>query len=153
MKTIQNYIQFAIDNGYEFPISNNIKIFKDTTWVDWLWEYTIKWFIIRYDFIPSKTTNLFKWNVSVFKSLTDIITSKEFIEAIAKWMEKEMEKFRNSLKEGELFALVSVKMFWVKWNWFEYKENFVDWVTTEQAIAIRDWELSKFINNILPTKD
>ena len=55
----------------------------------------------------------------------NIITSKEFIEAIARGLHK--------------------------------KNNYTDWIalsvdilTKEQAIAIRDWDLSNFINNLLP---
>jgi len=104
MKTIKNYIQFAIDNGYKLIYPTKLKII----------EVEIEDSSVRFIYN--------NWN-NVYQNTIETITSKPFIEAITKWMAK-------------------------KYSIPVYEEQF-DYITTQQAIAIRDNKLKEFITQIL----
>ena len=95
MKTIERYIQFAIDNGLNI---------------------TIYWYAI---------TNI-KLIADDKRNYLELITSKPFIEAIARGLHKEN-------------------------NYTDWIALSVDFLTKDQAIAIREGQeaLDTFINNIL----
>lgn len=121
MKTIERYIQFAIDNwyektlGYGFELSSknehNISVYLNSNW-------------IRESY-----------------NIVQLITSKPYIEAIAKGLVK---KYNWQTIDW---------MFWY-WAWeFDDSLNIeleVDEITTNQAIAIRNNTLEEFIENLLP---
>ena len=126
MRMIEKYIQFAIDNWYKFWHSK---------------DFILKW-IDFYDFKTQESYNkksehwaiyskMLKYELELssffttcYYPLNDLITSKEFIEAIARWYKK---------KDTAL--------------------SFVeDEITIQQAFAIRDNKLENFITNILWTK-
>lgn len=123
MKTeiIEKYIQFAIDNGYKL-------------W--WIEE-------IDRDFLNSLKENDLMY--------TFVITSKEFIEAVA----------RGAIKRKPLwweytifYSKIDIERYplcdWV--NNKEVMKSIIDDITYYQAIAIRDNKLEDFINNILNNK-
>ena len=124
MKTIE-YIQFAIDNGYNFTngkyyIHHNYREeerdYNDNQSKDVYYD----WY-----FIFHKCADI--WCDIV--SLEKIITSKSFIEAVANGLE-------SMDKELGLDSLA--------WDC-----SSIDTLTYNQAIAIRDWKLEAFINEIL----
>ena len=132
MKTIE-YIQFAIDNGYNFTngkyyIHHNYREeerdYNDNQSKDVYYD----WY-----FIFHKCADI--WCDIV--SLEKIITSKPFLEAIA----RATIDIENEVKT------------WVIEDTKENRESFynayLDEITYEQAIAIRDDKLEEFINEIL----
>jgi len=116
---IEKYIKFAIDNWYwkldnDWKIKTNIitqeKDYNDEICLD----ETLHWTFILY------------WCCDVWCdiiSLENIITSKEFIEAIEKWMIEKLE--------------------------LDYDADLIDDITIKQSLAIRDNQLDSFIKNIL----
>lgn len=106
---IEKYIQFAIDNW-----------FKDLDWYKFLWlKYEIDHILWEFE-----TNN---WNYTtqlLWDNIIEIIMSKEFIEAVARWLKD------NWIQKEELSVII-------------------DWLTITQAIAIREWKLEEFINNLL----
>jgi hypothetical protein len=62
-----------------------------------------------------------------YKNITDVITSKPFIEAIARGVLETDFEWKKEL----LLEVINI-------------------ITTKQAIAIRDNKLEEFINNLLP---
>lgn len=98
MKTIiEQYIQFAIDNWYK----ENIIV-----WHCWYCVYEYKWYGIKFS-----------------SNLTELITSKEFIETIARGLTKK-----------RYFPIMG--------------KIDIEYITTGQAIAIRDCTLEEFITNL-----
>ena len=126
-KIINRYIEFGIENGYKRYIWCEIK------------EEVIK--KRKRGVVTSKTkTSIFlisnsdwDWDIGHYMKeheLLSIITSKEFIEAIHKWI------------------------IW-KWNewWNELQfDRLIDCLTYKQAIAIRDGKLEEFIEGLLDNK-
>ena len=125
---IERYIQFAIDN------------FDNRNWELVLWwinkiEYIDHNWLLHYESIWYWT-----WEDAptwLWIPLHTLITSKPFIEAVARGI------IRNSLWKEALEENIQ-KAF--KHSIFK---NRVDKITTQQAIAIRDGDLSTFITNIL----
>ena len=119
MKTIKDYISFAIDN--EVSIEEMNKELK----------------IVRFDFHLYNDVVVFDKNdFHKFIDITRFITSKPFIEAIARGI--------NKIKD---------KKFLITWAHIlnDTDENrLLDIITFDQAIAIRDNKLEEYINNILP---
>lgn len=125
MNRRKDYIQFASDNWFM-----NWKSFS--IYWDWWADFSISfWYTKNYTFIETK-----------WYHLTEMITSKEFIEAIIDWLLKYIDV--NSDK---------IYNFWILWEWmFTHKkdrQHFTDYFTKTQAIAIRDKKLGEFINTIL----
>ena len=101
---IKEYIEFAIENWY---IKWNVDIF------------------ISYKMITFEVD----WG-AFNKSILETITSKPFIEAIARGI---LKKYEVNIKRNS------------------YKSAFtteIEIITTEQAIAIRDWTLIEYITNL-----
>ena len=127
---IKEYIQFAIDNGYYAGVTfTKLKIEKNVKFVyeeadedrDMCESYSeCEWLYIL-NFIADVWTG--------YKNITDIITSKPFIEAIARGI---IEKTKQI--QGE-------------WSFLDLNK-IIDEITTEQAIAIRDNKLEEFITNL-----
>lgn len=117
METIKKYIQFAIDNWYKWNKKTLVKELR---------MHITDWLIFK----TKDLNTLWIWN---------IITSKEFIEAVAKW-----------LMDDEIIVV----FMWGKWiNYMPIEiEHLIDDITTYQAIAIRDNKLEEFINNLLTNK-
>lgn len=133
-KIIEKYIQFAIENWYnwfwKFDISN------DNDWLpsDWIW---ITFYSLDVDYFGYE-------RIEAEYILEQLITSKDFIEAIAKWIKKEVEETHwNSLLEW----CVSMVYRWVRC--IEWDDALIYDITTQQAIAIRDNKLEEFITNLL----
>ena len=136
MKTINKYIQFAIDNGYKIDYEY---VFSEKKWH--IWET-----IINKDIIDKVINRDINWtlnfhshiikNKSIARgsfSVIEAITSKPFIEAIAKG------KISNT--------------FIVHWEIEgDYLDKISDKITLSQAIAIRDNKLEEFINSLLPNE-
>ena len=108
-ETIERYIQTALDNWlpWEVPdkiLDNTRDILDSWKFVVWFWYkliYDVEWWYQHFDLI-------------------EIITSKEFIEAIARWTSKEWDIYPSIIHN----------------------------ITTEQALAIRDTYLEAFILKI-----
>jgi len=99
METIKDYIQFAINNGY-----TKVHI------LSWIERYP-------------------DWDDAEIAMVLRTITSKPFIEAIAKWM---IEKIKQ-----------------IQWEWsFLDIDKIIEEITKDQAIAIREWQLEFFITNL-----
>jgi len=116
METIERYIQFAITDWK----------FNDYDWYDFQWyeETHIEWenYIRLFFSVNDEIINQdIKW------SIIDLITSKDYIESIARGLLK--TDYVNTQSAHRVDE---------------------DILTTSQAIAIRDWELPNFINNIFP---
>ena len=119
MKTIEKYIQFAIDNGYNFTdgkyyIHHNYREEErdgnDNPCTDIYYD----WYFIFHSCADI-------WCDIV--SLEKIITSMPFIRAISLGI--------------------------YKWDRVDILMKQVDIITNNQSIAIRDWKLEEFINEIL----
>lgn len=110
---IEKYIQFAIDNGFiwleNFKIIENLRI--DNVNI-------IKWLFISY--VDKK-----EW--FILESIERILSSKPFIEAIARGISEK-------------------KKMWYESN---YNDTIINIITTQQAIAIRENKLDEFIINLL----
>tara|TARA_R110000744_G_scaffold363246_1_gene471508 strand:+ start:76 stop:381 length:306 start_codon:yes stop_codon:yes gene_type:complete len=98
---IEKYIQFAIDNGYIYP------------WCDLI-------MVCAWDYDEDTCFN-------AEAECKEIITSKPFIEAIARGV------FKKDLQVCD-----------------ELYERKLDRLTSKQAIAIREGTLDKFIEKLLP---
>jgi len=115
MKTIKDLIQFAIDNGFNL---------RNTSYTDLKIECN------RIKYLDKDRCTY--W----YDNLIEIITSKPFIEAIARGLSNETNKWMS-----DFFI-----KWWLEWAWDE--------ITTQLAIAIREnsvdnVSLNKFINNFL----
>lgn len=128
MNEIEKYIQFAIDNWFK---------------VKQIWDFSfavktrlqLNWEIIS------------MWNC-LYYELYELITSKQFIEAIA----------RGIFKDKKLFVSYAREKPFIKWEDFSfikeedyefiYKKPLTYNITTLQAIAIRDNKLEEFITNL-----
>jgi hypothetical protein len=118
MKEIKDYIQFAIDNWL-----SRWKIFKIED------HYVI---FRRFDIDLWKRYNII-----------DFITWKEFIEAIARWtldIEKDKKDWDESYVRLNFKNTTNAEKVW--------REQCIDQITFDQAIAIRDWKLKEFIKNL-----
>ena len=134
-KILEKYIQFGIDNWFtidkeeltKFPVSELIypkEIYTENEYlldsprenIDWI---LVIWFnILIWDFA-------YKW----FKSVCEIITSKSFIEAIARWIRNNETKWEQD--EMNTYS--------------DHILRTIDNITTQQASAIRDNKLEEFI--------
>lgn len=123
---IEKYIEFAIANWFnefrDFRDLQMTRICRENVW--FFWEHLYWW-----------------WEQSFYINLIEIITSKLFIEAIARWLEKnkiDLEKLyiSNILLDECIFLE----------TWYKYIS---DLISILQSIAIRDWKLDDFIKNIL----
>ena len=130
---LKKYIQFAVDNWYK-P-----KIYDDNE--NYNWEIKDQ---LNYSKI--KEINLLWYYFSCYsynswwaeKPLLNVITSKEFIEAVVNWW---------PFDTCELEDLV-----WREECGLTLKSAFqkrIDRITFFQAIAIREWKLEEFIKNLI----
>jgi len=108
MKTIKDYIQFAIDNDFRFKSLQE-------------WEP-----IEAIDIIENKNIyiNFDDWWCAYMESLIEVITSKPYIEAIARGL-------------------------WYKEVYEWLNKDLIDSLTEKQAIHISEWTLEEFIINLL----
>lgn len=107
MKNINKYIQFSVDNWLEF------------------WDIKINSFLINEPPTCVSFKDKIGWQYSI--NIIELITSKSFIEKIAKW-------YCNKYCEDDDI---------------EYFNEKIDEITREQAKAIRDSTLDYFINKII----
>jgi hypothetical protein len=77
---------------------------------------------------------------SIEFNIIELITSKEYIEAICRYI------IENKLNKWESITT------WYKANTYSFINPFIDTFTAEQAIAIRDCKLEEFIKTILDIK-
>jgi len=123
---IKEYIQFAIDNGY--PLQRNFEL------EDW-YGFTNSEYWDSFN-VPSILIIYTENDEVTWYPINDIITSKSFIEAIARWLSKKLLeeiiiwRYRLVMCNAEL-------------------EDLIETLTTEQAIAIRDNKLEDFIKNLI----
>ncbi len=138
MKQIERYKEFAEENGY----NENLAL-RDYSYDNWCYVEEFKNTLVKVE----------DWYNTYF-SIKDIITSKPFIEAVARGL-IEMANKNNFV--------------WSGWNWmidfwdgvfldvqYHIDNNaeaiLIDELTSIQAIAIRDWRLEKFIESLLLIK-
>jgi len=130
MKEIERYIKFWIENWYK---------------IDWklhsiTYNFSEDNFI--YDTIEITTREQYKFHLTCNKfNLISLVTSKEFIEAIARWI---LKKFKWD-KRNEIYytwSILSQDRTYIS-DW-----ELIDEITTTQAISIRDNTLDLFINNL-----
>jgi len=145
MKTIETYIKFAIDN-----------------WLD------------IYDFNKVVVTNIDNNVITLFSNesfthfeinLIELITSLSFLEAITRGVLKNEKLFNKKERETNWWLIVRIDFNHKNYPTIRY-EKYPDWedtfilhklssqdnlktITHLQAIAIRDWKLEEFINNLL----
>jgi len=139
-KLIEQYLQFAIDNWYNAnDIFKKLKIIENIKFTyekadDNLEEiYSECYWLYVLDFIADVWT----W----YKNIIELITSKEFIEAIVRWIEKTMQ--------ADYIVIWWDKIFYDSMNKEVWFKKLVDYITIKQALAIRDNELALFIKEIL----
>lgn len=134
---IKEYIEFAVNNGYEIKdilYNDEIRLYN--------WEKT-PWIVHN----------------SSSRNIVTIITSKEFILCICKWLWKRcIQNWDFDWSKG-IYGEFDVQYYIDKWLDIEfanitwYTLDFYSEFTNSQAIAIRDWTLDEFITKILwPTK-
>lgn len=129
MNQIERYTQFAIDNWYS-------RLEQSPEYeVDWYWD------VIHMEEVDSKY-----W-VSKYDSYLPYITSKPFLEAIARGVwnktpyKDRKEHYKNSYKQYKVICNVwREDIFWA-----------LNVITQLQAIAIRENELDTFITTLLWT--
>ena len=123
MNEIKRYIQFAIDNEYD----------------------------IRSEDYDIKDGTIYFNDAEDLVNIEKIITSKEFIESIARGISKKVWKDEyNEMVDRWLLNK------WYDWDVYSLKEvnqrlldTKIHYITLEQAIAIRDGTLDECINNLL----
>jgi len=135
-KLIEQYIQFAIDNWYDlkinFPISS-IFIEEDSDLIYYNW----------YNKISKRTwRELCEPEWIIILPITKTITSKEFIKAIARWIRK-----NSKSKKVESYKWIIIQ-YYID-TYIIDETDLIEWITTQQAIAIRDNKLDLFIKKIL----
>lgn len=144
MKTIKDLLEFAINNDWRwFPMYHenikNINVISNEIWLHIRYQYENTSFI--WD------SPEFTW-MNIWLSDIDIIyyiTSKPFIEAIAIWLWN-ISKDTSRKKDYENVYVFHKKV----WNkWFKNTFWLINYITTEQSLAIRDNELDLFIQKIL----
>lgn len=113
---IEKYIQFAIDNGFK------------------LHDYSDYTFCLDSDIII-KPKDGYEYKVN----LLNVITTNDFIEAIARWI---LKNWKKSYKPSRAW-LTNIGGEWVN------KDILLQRVTIEQAISIRDCQLEWYILTIL----
>lgn len=128
-KIIKKYIQFAIDNGYEFFAASSVrkieskhKVFR---WREFPQYWTIKIHCLDDCDVPKEIT-------ITNENYCNTITSKSFIEAVA-----------NGLMKEE----------WIKENYDKILKNTIDDIILNQAFAITYSTLDDFIKGILWIKE
>lgn len=115
---IEKYIKFGIDNW-----------FKDLDWYKFLWlKYEIDNILWEFETANWKYCIQLLWD-----NILEIITSKDFIKAITRWLIRQRFS-KNALEENIQNAFKSSVFQW------KIKE-----ITHNQADAIRDWKLEEFI--------
>ena len=110
MNTIEKYIRFAIEN--------NLKI--------WTAQINETECDVKLDEKLFIITGLL-WSELYRCNLYELITSKEFIDAVARWT-----------KSREVYT----KIYWIE-------VSLIDQITIFQSFAIRDWKLETFIKNLI----
>lgn len=138
MNEIEKWIQFAIDNWY--IITTKTWLPTDSAGVCWINEEDN----VCIEYKRNKSTG------HVFINLYKLITSKEFIEAMARWIYNSWDIIS---KDGLIINHIIETSIWesfYKRDWTKYIWRLENRITKEQAIAIRENELEEFIINILP---
>ena len=136
MKTIERYINFAIDNGYTVKDYFYKKKLHNIR-ISWRKNIRFNWQTSPdsiYNYFSNKTTNLY-----------ELITSKEFIEAIARGLLKTQKWNYVYFDWGFEFV--------PKWDNKQWLRNITNRITASQAFAIRDKYLERFIEDLLPKEN
>lgn len=116
MKEIINkYIEFALSNWYEI----------------------IKWYSILETFWPTYTFRTKDRSSCIWRHYLELITSKKFIEAIARWYIRTKIHSKNAHIDN---VNNTIKIFLNK---------YIDEITHNQSFAIRDNKLEEFIEILL----
>lgn len=149
MKEIKRYIQFAIDNGYQlFPYSSVIDIeykHKVILWKEFPQYWTVKVHCLDDCDMPKeiKITN---------EDYCNTITSKPFIEAVARGKIKEADEFWCIVIDwGDVMEYYFFDE-WTETKHWNKKDNIKaleDDITRALIFAIRDNKLPEFINNLI----
>lgn len=133
MKKIEEYIQFAIDNGFEDVWDFKIEQYR-CAWPtrNMIWKFII--YSTEKEIGWGNPWSNMSWidNIQVdeYIDIINLITSKTFIEAIARWIDQiRIHKIFNGHDT----------------YWWDMQDKIV----FKQAIAIRDNTLDNFITEIL----
>jgi len=126
MKIIKEYIQFAIDNNFQMP----------------------SWYKIEWNFLIWKKHKTDKNSISIEINKIDIfriITSKDFIEAIAKGIYNNIV-LKDLNKSIKILKYIDI---WLKERYIDNTINYLEEnIILKQALAIRENKLEDFITNL-----
>ena len=124
---IEKYIKFAIDNILEIENKKILSVrFDEYHWIP---------------FISLEVNHkMWVWKSYKMFNLIELITKKEFIEAIARWKWK---KILERTKDSWINASENLD------DSIQTKIMIIREITIEQTIAIRDWKLEEFILSII----
>lgn len=131
---IKKYLEFAIENGYKKfdkykDVEMEITTYEDENFIEFDWD----WFMIEQSY-----------------SIEYIITSKPFIESIARGLSKDIKK--ESVRKTDIIFNTYDKFELIHRKDDNMKRWMIREITTRQAIAIRDWELDSFIEKLITNK-
>ena len=134
MNNIKEYIELAIENGFEEA--------DYIWWISWnnLWHADHDYSEIYGEFVEGGSEDY----KSGFTSIIDIITTKKFIEAIARGLVIHYGEYKDRLTTNKDKTELIMK---------SYIETEFEVITIKQAIAIRDNKLEEFIKNLLWTNN
>lgn len=143
MKTLEKWIQFGIDNGFR-EVNYIWYIYWHHLWHEWHDINEVFWQFVEWDSDDYTLS---------YTSIIDIITSKPFIEAIERWLEKTKDVFWvvvidwDNMVEHYHFDHWDEEIYHC--NDAENRKALTHDITTQQAIAIRDGTMEEFINTII----
>lgn len=119
MTIIEQYLQFAIDNW--LTITNQ-----------YIHKFSLCWNYVDFEIIVNDESD-FSHLEHPSRNIIELITSKSFIESIARWVDKK---------------ILRPAVYYSKEQREQQIKTIIDNVTNKQAIAIRDWKLEEFIINL-----
>lgn len=135
-KELKRWVQFANANWFN-PFDEKVKRFSVKIWEEYDVYWDFEYHTLTMTHCPAMTSIFTYDRIPLF----NVITSSQFIEAVARGVSKE-----TNVKVPQLWTLYSCVLHSELVN----RKWIINEITTQQAIAIRDNKLPEFINNILP---
>lgn len=129
----EQYIKFGIKNWFVWDESKAFQF-------NWL----IDWHLCKVNGVRLYNH---QWGYTDFNFI-ELITSKDFITAIARWVKKELENGNRVLIWSDRLSPN-----YIRFSWGDIVKNLSWTIVNEQALSVYDWELDQFIKNILDIKD
>lgn len=147
MKTIYDYIVFAIENGLSttYAFEEWTYEFRNFDYEVTFWEFDEEWDDLeeyQTNDVNTKVSIMAEWEWSEY-SIAGLICSREFLEAVTRGLNKDDIFFDF---HWQIDTEVSDLSEYDRWTLSEVTFNVL---THNQAIAIRDDWLTEFINNLL----